>query len=57
MLSPGGAFHILEINTLPGMTDTSLLPDSARCRGIDYAGLVARMAAPALARAAKGGAP
>lgn len=57
VLSPGGAFHILEINTLPGMTDTSLLPDSARCRGIDYAGLVARMAAPALARAAKGGAP
>lgn len=57
VLSPGGRFSILEINTLPGMTDTSLLPDSARCRGIDYAGLVARMAAPALRRAEKGGRP
>lgn len=57
VLSPGGCFSILEINTLPGMTDTSLLPDSARCRGIDYARLVARMAAPALRRAEEGGAP
>jgi D-alanine-D-alanine ligase len=57
VLGAGGRFSILEINTLPGMTETSLLPDSARCRGIDYAGLVARMAAPALRRAEKGGAP
>lgn len=54
VLSPSGGFHILEINTLPGMTETSLLPDSARCRGIGYAELVARMAAPALVRAGKG---
>lgn len=55
VLSPSGRFHILEINTLPGMTETSLLPDSARCRGIGYAELVGRMAAPALRRARQGG--
>ena len=54
VLSPEGRFSILEINTLPGMTDTSLLPDSARCQGIEYAQLVARMAAPALRRAQEG---
>lgn len=56
VLSPDGRFSILEINTLPGMTDTSLLPDSARCRGLDYPALAARMAAPALRRAREGGA-
>lgn len=57
VLSPDGRFSILEINTLPGMTETSLLPDSARCRGIDYAQLAARMAAPALRRAQEGARP
>lgn len=31
---------ILEINTLPGMTDVSLLPDAARAAGLDFDGLV-----------------
>lgn len=57
VLHPDGRFSVLEINTLPGMTETSLLPDSARCRGIDYPGLVARMAAPALRRAQEGARP
>lgn len=51
ILSPSGGFHILEINTLPGMTETSLLPDCASCRGLDYAALAARLAAGALRRA------
>jgi len=55
VLEPSGRFSILEINTLPGMTDTSLLPDSARCRGLGYPGLVARMAEPALRRARERG--
>lgn len=51
ILAPDGRFNILEINTLPGMTETSLLPDCAACQGIDYAGLAARMARFALTRA------
>ena len=31
---------ILEINTLPGMTETSLLPDAARAAGISFDGLI-----------------
>lgn len=51
ILSPGGQFHILEVNTLPGMTETSLLPDCATCRGMGYAELAGRMARAALLRA------
>lgn len=51
ILAPDGAFHILEVNTLPGMTETSLLPDCAACQGLSYAELAARMAAGALRRA------
>lgn len=51
ILSPGASFHILEVNTLPGMTETSLLPDCAACRGLTYAELAARMARGALLRA------
>ncbi len=32
--------YVLEVNTLPGMTETSLLPDAARAIGWDYADLV-----------------
>jgi D-alanine-D-alanine ligase len=31
---------LLEVNTLPGMTATSLLPDAARAVGLDFDGLV-----------------
>lgn len=51
ILAPDGRFHILEVNTLPGMTETSLLPDCASCRSIAYAELAARMARAAMARA------
>jgi len=50
ILESDGRFRFLEINTLPGMTETSLLPKSASCRGLDYRGLVGRMVAPALRR-------
>jgi D-alanine-D-alanine ligase len=45
-----GRLVMLEINTLPGMKETSLLPMSARCVGLDFDALVRRMAAPAIAR-------
>jgi D-alanine-D-alanine ligase len=31
-----GKFYVLEINTLPGMTETSLLPQAARAVGINF---------------------
>lgn len=50
LLTPEGEPYFLEINTLPGMTDTSLLPLSARCIGLGYRQLVGEMIAPALRR-------
>jgi len=50
MLSQESALFLLEINTLPGMKDTSLLPMSARCVGLDYTALVRELVAPACLR-------
>ncbi len=38
-----GRLYLLEVNTQPGMTPTSLVPDAARYAGISYADLVAWM--------------
>ena len=35
-----GEFFCIEINTIPGMTETSLLPKAAQAAGIDFAQLV-----------------
>jgi D-alanine-D-alanine ligase len=43
----------LEANTLPGMTSTSLLPQSARSMGISFAELCERICRLAIERAAK----
>jgi D-alanine-D-alanine ligase len=43
ILAEGGRAVCLEINTLPGMTDHSLLPKIAAHRGLDYATLVERI--------------
>lgn len=40
--------YLLEVNTQPGMTPLSLVPEQARYRGIDYAELVERIVAEAL---------
>jgi D-alanine-D-alanine ligase len=50
MLSSSNELYLLEINTLPGMKETSLLPMSARCVGLDFADLVRELVTPALAR-------
>jgi D-alanine-D-alanine ligase len=42
--------YLLEINTLPGMKETSLLPMSARCAGLDFTALVRELVLPALGR-------
>jgi D-alanine-D-alanine ligase len=40
--------YLLEVNTQPGMTPLSLVPEQARARGIDYATLVERIVEAAL---------
>lgn len=42
-LAPNGEAYCLEVNTIPGMTPTSLVPMAAKARGISYDELVARM--------------
>jgi D-alanine-D-alanine ligase len=49
LISPA-EFYLLEINTLPGMKETSLLPMSARCAGLDFTGLVESLVNPAVRR-------
>ncbi len=43
IITPGGQIYVLEINTLPGMTATSLLPKSAAAAGLDWSKLAARL--------------
>jgi len=50
IFSERDGLFLLEINTLPGMKETSLLPMSARCAGLDFSALVKEMVEPALAR-------
>ncbi len=50
ILSAERGLVLLEINTLPGMKETSLLPMSARCAGLDFTSLVRALVAPASER-------
>lgn len=52
MVPRAGEPLVLEVNTLPGMTETSLLPKAAAAAGIPYAELCERMVRLALRRAA-----
>jgi D-alanine-D-alanine ligase len=49
-IDDAGRPWVLEVNTLPGMTGTSLLPKIAAHRGMDYATLVERILATAALR-------
>ena len=46
-LSPANELICLEVNTLPGMTGTSLMPQSARAVGIEFGELCERICAGA----------
>jgi D-alanine-D-alanine ligase len=52
MVTPAGEPVVLEVNTLPGMTETSLLPKAAAAAGLGYADLCQKMIDLALARPA-----
>ena len=53
MVRASGEPVVLEVNTLPGMTDTSLFPKAAAAAGISYAALCQRMIDLALQRRAR----
>lgn len=36
IVEPDGTVWLLEVNTIPGMTSTSLVPDAARAAGIEF---------------------
>jgi D-alanine-D-alanine ligase len=52
IVRPDGSPVVLEVNTLPGMTETSLLPKAAAAAGMNYAELCQRMVDLALGRQA-----
>ena len=52
MVRPDGSPVVLEVNTLPGMTETSLLPKAAAAAGISFPQLCDRMVRLALRRQA-----
>lgn len=53
MISKAGAPYFLEINTIPGMTETSLVPKAAAQMGLSYADVCERMLADAHCEAVK----
>jgi D-alanine-D-alanine ligase len=50
IISPDNQLYVLETNTIPGLTDQSLLPKAAAAAGIDMPKLCDRMVQAALAR-------
>jgi D-alanine-D-alanine ligase len=43
MIDRAGQAYLLEVNTIPGMTDHSLVPMAARARGIEFDELCVRI--------------
>jgi len=54
MLREDGELFVLEANSVPGLTETSLLPQAADAAGISFDQLVERIVAMALSRAPAG---
>ena len=50
ILQDDGTLYILEVNTTPGMTSTSLVPREAAVKGMSFADLVERLLELALER-------
>lgn len=51
MVDAAGVPTVLEVNTLPGLTETSLFPKAAAAAGVDFATLCERIVVLAMARA------
>ena len=54
MMDGDGKAVVLEVNTLPGMTDLSLLPRAGQAAGIDFGNLCLKILALSWARNRKG---
>ncbi len=50
MIDKKGRPSVLELNTLPGLKETSLLPMSAQALGMDFESLLAKLVEPAFQR-------
>ncbi len=50
IVTKDGTVYLLEVNTIPGMTKTSLLPDAARAAGVEFPELCDRLVSLALER-------
>ena len=50
ILAENGELFVLEVNTIPGFTETSLVPQAARAAGMEFSDLCARIVQLALAR-------
>ena len=50
LLAPDGTLNVLEINTIPGMTETSLLPKAAAVAGLDFPALCEEIAGLSLSK-------
>jgi D-alanine-D-alanine ligase len=50
LLGPDGSMSVLEINTIPGMTELSLLPKAAAVAGLDFPALCEEIAGLSLAK-------
>ncbi|MBK1672553.1 D-alanine--D-alanine ligase [Ectothiorhodospira shaposhnikovii] len=48
MMDAGGKAWVIEVNTVPGMTDHSLVPMAARVAGLDFQALVMKILATSL---------
>lgn len=55
MIRPDGSPVVLEVNTLPGMTPTSLFPDAARAVGLDFPALTDALVRSAVVRGLRPG--
>ncbi len=49
-VTSGYTLHVMEVNTIPGMTPTSLLPQAAAHAGIDFPAMLDMLIASALGR-------
>jgi D-alanine-D-alanine ligase len=55
LLTEAGEPFVLEVNTIPGMTEASLLPEAAAAAGISYPDLCVRIIELSRARRERGG--
>jgi D-alanine-D-alanine ligase len=48
IVTPEGEPYVLEVNTIPGMTGTSLFPEAAKAAGVDFPDLIEQLVLQAL---------